>query len=217
MQEQQSGTASANLLLGLNTDGRLSRAGETYLTDLLGSTMALASGTAIQTSYGYDPYGVSSVTGAASTNSFQYTGRENDGTTAGLMFYRARYYNPAWGRFVSEDPIGVKGGVNLYGYVDDAPSFNGDATGLGKDSGWLGWLKGAKDGLDKFDCIAAIATVRNSIAQCNKECPEHGLEEFAKFIDKYAANGDFGTAMLKCVCHNNPEECKTALTCGFGW
>ena len=39
-------------------------------------------------------------------NSYQYTGRENDGT--GLYFYRARYYAPALGRFISEDPIGLE-------------------------------------------------------------------------------------------------------------
>ncbi len=57
---------------------------------------------------------------AASTNSFQYTGRENDGT--GLYYYRARYFNPATGRFISEDPIGFAGGVDLYGYVWNSPT-----------------------------------------------------------------------------------------------
>src|SRR5207247_7932556 len=37
-----------------------------------------------------------------SSNPFQYTGRENDAT--GLFHYRARYYNPAMQRFISEDP-----------------------------------------------------------------------------------------------------------------
>ena len=47
-----------------------------------------------------------------------------------MMFYRARYYNPAWGRFVSEDPIGVAGGVNLYGYVGGQPIGYRDPNGL---------------------------------------------------------------------------------------
>src|SRR5262249_45320883 len=56
----------------------------------------------------------------SSTNSFLYTGRENDGT--GLIFLRARYYNSQIGRFISEDPAGFAGsGPNLYGYVYDNP------------------------------------------------------------------------------------------------
>ena len=46
-------------------------------------------------------------------SAFQYAGRENDGN--GLYYYRARYYSPRMGRFLSEDPIGFAGGqANLY-------------------------------------------------------------------------------------------------------
>jgi RHS repeat-associated protein len=41
-------------------------------------------------------------------NPFRYTGREFDAET-GLYYYRARYYDPATGRFISEDPIGYAG------------------------------------------------------------------------------------------------------------
>jgi len=38
----------------------------------------------------------------------------------GLYYYRARYYDPMEGRFISKDPIGFAGGdVNLYGYVQN--------------------------------------------------------------------------------------------------
>src|SRR5207244_2339696 len=67
-----------------------------------------------------EPFGNTSFSGPASNNSYQYTGRENDGT--GVYFYRARYYNPASGRFISEDPIGFEGGLNFYAYVDDSPA-----------------------------------------------------------------------------------------------
>jgi len=114
-----------------SSDERFFRSGETFLTDLLGSTVGLANGGAIQTSYGYDPYGVTQVVGSASDNSFQYSGRENDGTA--LLSYRNRYYSPSWGRFITEDPIGLDGGdSNLYRYVANSPiSFN-DPTGLSR-------------------------------------------------------------------------------------
>ena len=44
-------------------------------------------------------------TGASNTNSYQYTGRENDGT--GLYYYRARYYQPSLQRFIGEDPLNL--------------------------------------------------------------------------------------------------------------
>jgi len=103
--------------------------GPTFLTDFLGSTVALtgSSGT-VQTSYGYDPYGNTASSGTASDNPYQFTGRLNDG--AGLYYYRARYYNPTWGRFISEDPIGLTGGPNLYRYVWNNPVNYTDPRGV---------------------------------------------------------------------------------------
>ncbi len=50
-------------------------------------------------------------------NAYTFTGREFDSET-GLLYLRARYYDPETGRFVGKDPIGFGGGVNLYNYVD---------------------------------------------------------------------------------------------------
>jgi len=61
--------------------------------------------------YSYEPFGAATVSGASSGNEFNYTGREDDAT--GLYYYRARYYYPQLGRFISEDPIGFKGGTSI--------------------------------------------------------------------------------------------------------
>jgi RHS repeat-associated protein len=93
-------------------------------TDRLGSTVALANGSAeVTTAYSYEPFGASTETGAASDNPYQFTGRENDGN--GLQYNRARYYNLGDGRFVSQDPMGLAGsGANLYWYAySDALDF----------------------------------------------------------------------------------------------
>jgi RHS repeat-associated protein len=82
---------------------------------------------AMQTQYTFDPFGNTSSTGTASTNSFAYTGRELDAT--GLYYYRARYYNPTLQRFISEDPI-WRGGACLYAYVHDNPANGTDPSGL---------------------------------------------------------------------------------------
>jgi RHS repeat-associated protein len=102
------GTPPANLLMGLRIDETFSRTDsggtDTLLTDALDSVLEVAdaSGT-LQTHYTYEPFGATTVSGTSSSNSAQFTGRENDST--GLMYYRARYYSSTTQRFVSEDPL----------------------------------------------------------------------------------------------------------------
>ncbi|HND54131.1 MAG TPA: RHS repeat-associated core domain-containing protein, partial [Pirellulaceae bacterium] len=62
-------------------------------------------------------------------NRFWFTGREFDGET-GLYYYRARYYQPNNGRFISEDSVGFNGGdYNTYRYVRNSPSNANDPSG----------------------------------------------------------------------------------------
>jgi len=49
-----------------------------------------------------------------------------------INFNRNRYYSPALGRFISKDPIGFNGGMNLYGYVANNPLIYTDPFGLTK-------------------------------------------------------------------------------------
>jgi len=136
-QEISAGTPVANRILG-GTDEFFSRTDLTGdynpITDALGSVMALTNFSGnIVTQYGYDPYGNTVGYGGTSTNAFQYTGRENDGN--GLYFYRARYYNPALQRFISEDPLGFAGsGPNFYVYAGNDPINFSDPLGL--YNGW---------------------------------------------------------------------------------
>ncbi len=100
----------------------------------------------IKTDYTYEPFGKFSTSGEASTNSFKFTGREDDGT--GLMYYRARYYNPTWGRFISEDPIGFEGGdANLYAYVGNSPCNATDPLGLAPWDGVADFFGDAWNGI----------------------------------------------------------------------
>jgi RHS repeat-associated protein len=118
--ESQEGTTTASLLFGLRPDQLFARTTgsgtDSYLTDRLGSTIALANASAeLTTTYSYEPFGASTSTGAESDNPYQFTGRENDGT--GLQYNRARYYSFGAGRFISPDPAGFAGsGTDLYWY-----------------------------------------------------------------------------------------------------
>ena len=77
----------------------------------------------------FDPYGQPTLTGASDSNSQSYTGREDDGS--GLFFYRARYYSPVLGRFISEDPLEWRSGQsNAYAYVGGNPISYTDPDGL---------------------------------------------------------------------------------------
>jgi RHS repeat-associated protein len=82
----------------------------------------------VTANYTYAPYGTTSSTGAANA-SFQFAGRENDGA-ANLYYYRARYYSAQTGRFISQDPIGLSGGINVYAYANGNPVSFIDPLGL---------------------------------------------------------------------------------------
>jgi RHS repeat-associated protein len=99
------------------------------LTDALGSVISETNSAAgVTTTFAYEPFGRTTQTGTSSGNSQQFTGRENDGT--GVYYYRARYYSPGRGGFISEDPIGFAGGINAYIYADGDPIGMRDPTGL---------------------------------------------------------------------------------------
>jgi RHS repeat-associated protein len=132
-----SGAAVARYSQGLNIDEPLAmlRSGTTsyYQEDGLGSVTSLtnSAGAAAQT-YTYDSFGNLLAASGSLVNSFRYTGREFD-TETNLYFYRARYYDPAAGRFLNEDPIGFRGGLDLYDFVLDNPMNMVDPFGLYPD------------------------------------------------------------------------------------
>lgn len=123
---------TANLLSG-GIDEVFQRADSagtrSFLTDAVGNILALTDSTrTVQTSYTFEPFGNTTSSGTSTTNSFAYAGREFD--AIGLYFNRARYYNPTIQRFISEDPIGLHGGINVYAYVENSPANSNDPAGL---------------------------------------------------------------------------------------
>ena len=111
-----------------------------YHADGLGSITGLsdATGTMVQT-YSYDAFGNVTVSGSRNVaQPFAFTGREYD-TETQMYFYRARYYDPQAGRFVTKDPIGFgSGDVNLYAYVENSPVNLIDPDGLDSAEGSRG-------------------------------------------------------------------------------
>ncbi|MFZ0784659.1 MAG: RHS repeat-associated core domain-containing protein [Candidatus Acidiferrales bacterium] len=101
-----------------------------YEQDGLRSITSLTASTgSVSQSYTYDSFGNQTASSGSLTNFFRYTAREFD-TESNLYFYRARYYDPNGGRFISEDPLQFRADLNFYRYVRNNPSNQGDPFGL---------------------------------------------------------------------------------------
>jgi RHS repeat-associated protein len=102
-----------------------------FLTDYQGTVKDVIDNTGIVIDHiTYDSFG--QIVGQTSSINlrFAYTGREFDGET-GQYYYRARYYDAADGRFISEDPISFNAGdTNLSRYVSNKPINFTDPSGL---------------------------------------------------------------------------------------
>jgi len=97
----------------------------------------LKRGGAIVNKYSYDAFGKVLSQTETITNPFKYVGAMgvmDEGN--GLFYMRARYYDPSTGRFISKDPIGWAGGLNLYGYVGGNPVNFVDPSGLQSNQSW---------------------------------------------------------------------------------
>lgn len=80
--------------------------------------------------YDYSPFGeITAITGAAALNPVRFSSEIFD-LAIGLVDYNCRSYNPCDGRFISRDPIGERGGLNLYGFVGNDPINKWDMIGL---------------------------------------------------------------------------------------
>ncbi|WP_338872418.1 DUF6531 domain-containing protein [Myxococcus stipitatus] len=67
---------------------------------------------------------------------WRWPGQYEDAET-GLYYNRFRYYDPSAGRYISRDPIGLAGGLDLYGYPKDPLTFI-DPFGL-SEGGYKTW------------------------------------------------------------------------------
>jgi len=197
IQEKQGGSVTANYIRTLNIDEPLTRIkGSTvrhYVLDALGSVIALTDDSGVvKTTYTYDPFGHVTVSGEASDNPFQYTGRENDGT--GLYYYRFRYYSPELQRFISEDPIRLRGGdINFYSYIYNNPVNYTDPLGLGyriPDNDYGKCMeKAPKDCKGKYDnCIKGCNSDKCSYESWkdpyNRDCGMVCMDEFIWCLTK---------------------------------
>jgi RHS repeat-associated protein len=104
-----------------------------YTRDHLGSVRELCSSTgAIVARYSYDPYGRTTLVSGTNLATKQYASYYAH-QPSGLEFSVYRAFDPNAGRWLNRDPIGERGGVNLYGYVVESPINLKDYLGLSPD------------------------------------------------------------------------------------
>ncbi len=147
---QTGGSATVKFVQGSGIDEPLAIDDGTalsyYHADSLGSIVKTTNATgAVSFTRRTDVWGNPQVGGA--TAGYAFTGREWEPETA-LYYYRARFYDPEIGRFISEDPLRFRGGENFYLYVDDDPANFADPSGRVKVHGnWCGpnWTGGHKE------------------------------------------------------------------------
>jgi len=107
---------------------------EYFLGDALGSVRQMTDVTgAITFTQAYDPYGAATVSDGTGQSAYGFTGEQQD-VYAGLVYLRARYYDPVDGRFLSRDtwagddnrPLSL----NRWMYVEGNPIKWGDPSGM---------------------------------------------------------------------------------------
>jgi len=116
-------------------------------------------------------------------NSFRFPGQYYDEET-GLSYNYFRYYDQTTGRYVTPDPIGLEGGINLFVYVENNPTNFADPDG--------------KNPIRAAKCASYVDKYFKAREECLNECDD-SLESGVKYMDKYGA-GYASTANLKCIC-----------------
>ncbi len=113
-------------LLNLNQGG----SDYSYLYDGKGNiTTVTDSSGATAAAYGYDSFGIPMSVSGTLDQPFMFSTKAYD-TQTGLSYYGYRFYVPQLGRWLNRDPLGEKGGINLYGFVKGNPINFVDFWGL---------------------------------------------------------------------------------------
>jgi len=160
----------------------------------------------------YDPFGNLTVDDQGNAASFPYrfSTKPQDAVT-GLYYYGYRYYDPVTGRWPSRDPIGERGGVNLYGFVRNDGVGRWDFLGLDESKKVIAITKVGEPKLQGFD-LGVINPNDPNVIDVTKALGISVKELVKKLI------GEEGQAII-CTSHVDFIKQMEALKlkANFGW
>jgi RHS repeat-associated protein len=217
------GNITAYYVYGLGLVSKITHDSQAYFYhfDGIGSSIGITDMTGeMVNNYAYDAFGKALSQTEAIPNPFKYIGRfgvMDEGN--GLMYMRARYYDPEIGRFINKDPIGLSGGINLFTYVGNNPINFTDPQGLLGGDTLITWLaKRAAIFLSQLPEIwgdpmeeggklesASIKYKRrfyiNCLQDCNLSCGDcrKMCANKAEAWVRYCYGGDWGAGPFKCA------------------
>jgi RHS repeat-associated protein len=166
----------------------------------------------------YDEYGNLGAGSVATGQPFRYTGRRFD-AESGLYYYRARYYTPVLGRFLSVDPIGYKDDVNLYAYVYNDPTNRTDPTGKCGPQGGGGAMAIFDCDPNKARAMVAAAQRAQQTGEQRAMAPTHrdtagGVQKTAGFVGSTADQAGIGAGVGTMLSPNVAEVTKDVAKFG---
>jgi RHS repeat-associated protein len=190
---------------GIDEPISMSRGGSDsyYHADGLGSVVNLtdASGVSVA-SYAYEAFGkVRSQTGNI-VNFFRFTGREWD-EDSGLYYYRARYYDPQIGRFITQDPfegnLNDPSSLHRYLYVNNNPINKTDPTGLHSFGECMNKCLGVAGEIFDWRVQGACITVCTACYVFHPSC-------LACALCTGIGGGSFMACVLHCATHDEHDD-----------
>ena len=185
--------------------------GQTYYyhNDHLGTPQKMTDSTgAIVWSAVYMSFGEATVDSTSTiTNNLRFPGQYYDAET-GLCQNWQRDYLQELGRYIEADPIGQKGGINIYEFTGNSPMNRIDPFGLS----WFGWTHKVYDWFT--DCDKCKKNVER-ILKAAQECRNEQAKDPVQFLLNYGG-GEADSAQYNCVNKKDPKGVQLVLKyCGL--
>lgn len=169
--QEEYGWLGGSTLLGMNLAAdTLVAVNDVQLGVTVQGMVRLGSGSLVKR-YELTPWGEPVVADTGLGVRVRFGGHQYD-RESGLYWMRARFYDPETGRFLTEDPIGIAGGMNLYAYAASDPVNAHDPTGTHLECWWEytpGYTYTSDDPTSRLDQVHVVAD------KMEKKCRYSGI------------------------------------------